>query len=231
MNDINTLNTLPYTISIEKGRLADLPRVIFNRPVEVVDTLERAETAVKELLEYDMVGFDTETRPAFQKGRVNHTALMQVATDGKCYLFRLNKIGLTEGLKSYIENPAITKIGLSLHDDFNVLSRDEVKIEPQGFMDLQNIVKHYHISDLSLQKIYAILFDKVISKHQRLTNWEADTLTVPQQNYAALDAWACLEIYRYLVSGSFDWEQSPYKKYPTPEAESSVEERKETVNG
>lgn len=218
MNDINILNSLPYTISIEKGRLAELPRVVFSRPVEVIDTLERAESAVNELLEYDMVGFDTETRPAFQKGRVNHTALLQIATDGKCYLFRLNKIGLTKGLIAFIENPSVIKIGLSLHDDFNVLSRDEVKIEPQGFKDLQNIVKDYHISDLSLQKIYAILFGKVISKHQRLTNWEADTLTVPQQNYAALDAWACLEIYRHLVAGKFDWERSPYRKYPEPES-------------
>ena len=50
-----------------------------------------------------------------------------------------------------------------------------------------------------LQKIYAIIFGKKISKAQRLSNWEAPTLSVPQQYYAALDAWACLHIYNALL--------------------------------
>jgi ribonuclease D len=57
--------------------------------------------------------------------------------------------------------------------------------------------------DISLQKIYAILFGERISKNQRLTNWEADTLTEGQQHYAAIDAWACLRIYDHLRSGAF----------------------------
>ena len=52
--------------------------------------------------------------------------------------------------------------------------------------------------EASLQKIYAILFEKKISKGQRLTNWDAEILTEPQKKYAALDAWSCLKIYNYL---------------------------------
>ena len=50
----------------------------------------------------------------------------------------------------------------------------------------------------SLQKIYALLFGKKISKAQRLTNWEADVLTARQKGYAATDAWACVRMYNYL---------------------------------
>lgn len=51
---------------------------------------------------------------------------------------------------------------------------------------------------MSLQKIYALLFGEKISKTQRLSNWEAETLTEAQQLYAATDAWACVRIYEYL---------------------------------
>ena len=59
-------------------------------------------------------------------------------------------------------------------------------------------VRAFGIQDKSLQKIYAILFGEKISKSQRLSNWEAETLTEPQKLYAATDAWACLNIYNKL---------------------------------
>ena len=55
----------------------------------------------------------------------------------------------------------------------------------------------------SLQKIYAILFDMKISKSQQLSNWDAETLTEAQTSYAAIDAWACIRIYRRLLSDAF----------------------------
>ena len=61
-----------------------------------------------------------------------------------------------------------------------------------------------------MQKIYAIVFGERISKAQRLTNWEAPRLTAAQQIYAAIDAWACLKLYRYMREGRFDPYTSPY---------------------
>ena len=81
---------------------------------------------------------------------------------------------------------------------------------PAGFVELQQLVKQYQIADMSLQKIYAILFQQKISKGQQLTNWEAPQLTEAQQQYAAIDAWACLRIYDHLQAGNFIPEQSPY---------------------
>ena len=44
----------------------------------------------------------------------------------------------------------------------------------------------------------AIVLGVRISKAQRLSNWEAATLTPKQQLYAATDAWVCTQIYERL---------------------------------
>lgn len=209
-----------YIISIPKDVLATLPVVSYPGKITLVDSAAVAHSALRVLAREKVVGFDTETRPSFQKGRVHKVALMQISTAERCFLFRLNKIGICAELKAFLENPEITKVGLSVHDDFNVLRRSEA-IDPQGFVDLQHMVKDYDITDISLQKIYAILFGERISKTQRLTNWEAETLSDAQQAYAALDAWACLKIYDYLRTGSFDKQGSPYRHLPEDPAEKS----------
>lgn len=187
-----------------------MPTLTYTGAIKIVDTPELAHAAIQELSQQQMVGFDTETRPSFRKGCVHKVALMQISTFDCCYLFRLNKIGIGNDLKEFLENPDVLKIGLSVHDDFNVLRRSG-EFSPKGFVDLQEVVKKYGIKDISLQKIYAIIFGNRISKSQRLTNWEAEHLTGAQQAYAALDAWACLKIYTYLMAGSFVAEDCPYR--------------------
>lgn len=204
-----------YTISISKEALSELPPVHFAGAITVIESAAVAHTALRALSKEKMVGFDTETRPCFRKGHVRPAALMQISTEDRCFLFRLNKIGICSELKDFLENPDIIKIGLSVHDDFNVLRR-ATPLNPQGFVELQTLVKRYDISDISLQKIYAIIFGKRISKGQRLSNWEADVLTESQQAYAALDAWACLNIYKELTGGHFDPLTSPLRHEVLP---------------
>lgn len=204
-------------ISIKKEQISCMPLTAFEGEITLIDTPEAAREAVAALEKEAMIGFDTETRPSFKKGATNKVALMQLATHTRCYLFRLNKIGIGESLSNLIENPNIIKIGLSIHDDFHVMHRSS-RVEPQGFVDLQHFVKNYCIQDISLQKIYAIIFGHKISKSQRLTNWEATQLTVSQQKYAALDAWACLRIYEYLSEGKFNPNSSPFVVTDEPHA-------------
>lgn len=211
------MNVKDYIISISKEQLAELPTMAYPAEITVVDSAAVAHAALRALSKEEIIGFDTETRPSFRKGLKHKVALMQLSTSERCFLFRLNKIGICAELKTFLENPSVTKIGLSIHDDFNVLRRS-CDVEPQGFVDLQETVKKYGISDISLQKIYAIIFGERISKSQRLSNWEADTLTKAQQDYAALDAWACLSIYKYLKEGSFNPLASPYRHLPEPES-------------
>lgn len=204
------MNTLTQTIAISKEVVAEMPVVECPVDITVVDTPEMARVALRELSRSRVVGFDTETRPSFQRGRSFNVALMQLSTDDHCYLFRLNRLGISEHLRRFLEDPDITKIGLSVHDDFAVMRRVSGELLPQGFIDLQDYVKFFHINDISLQKIYAIVYGEKISKAQRLTNWEAEQLSVPQQKYAAIDAWACLRLYRTFRNGEFHPDESPY---------------------
>ena len=55
----------------DKKSLANLPIVAFDKKIVVVNNTFDAEKAVDFLLKQDMLGFDTETRPSFQRGNVN----------------------------------------------------------------------------------------------------------------------------------------------------------------
>lgn len=205
------MNTCPQ-IWISKEELSQLPVAVYPGGIDavtIVDTPAKARAALRHLNKYDHIGFDTETRPSFQKGVVNKVALLQLSTGEHCYLFRLNRPGIFDMVRPLLENPDIIKVGVSVHDDYNALRR-RGEINPAGFLDLQDYCRTFHIIDISLQKIFAIIFGDRISKTQRLTNWEAETLNESQQIYAAIDAWACLKLYRYIREGHFDPNTSPY---------------------
>jgi ribonuclease D len=183
--------------TISKEALADLPAISFKGKIVVVDQQGQIDAACDELLHEPVIGFDTESRPAFHRGVVNRIALLQLSTPTKCYLFRLNKIRLDKAILKILENGRITKVGLSVGGDIRELETLR-RLRPKGFIDLQTLAPRYGIRELSLAKIAAIVLGRRISKAQRLSNWEAVQLTENQQLYAATDAWACLEIYKRL---------------------------------
>ena len=183
---------------IDKKIVVGLPKAVFPGRIFVVHTEAEARKAVDYLNTHVLVGVDTETRPSFRKGASNKVALLQISTYDTCFLFRLNYLGLPDFLEEFLQNDVL-KIGLSLKDDFAVLrKRNQQDPRLGNWVELQDYVPHFGIEEKSLQKIYALLFGQKISKSQRLSNWENDTLTEAQQLYAATDAWACVRIYEYL---------------------------------
>jgi ribonuclease D len=189
--------------SITKEEISELPLEFYPGSIVVVDSPASLAKAMSYLNQQTIIGIDTETKPVFTRGKKNKVALLQISTDDVCFLFRLNLIGLPAEICRFLGDPEICKVGLSLRDDFMMLRARNPELKTEGFIDLQDFAKGYGIEDSSLQKIYALLFGKKISKSQRLSNWEADSLTTGQQNYAALDAYACLKIYHTLSSGKF----------------------------
>lgn len=183
----------------DKSIINSLPLVTFPGKIIVVLNEYEAERAVEYLLTCDVLGVDTETRPAFRKGNNHKVALLQVATRKECFLFRLNHLGLPKSLLRLLSNKQVPMIGLSWHDDLMSLHRRE-QFEPGWFIDIQDIIGNLGIVDKSLQKLYANLFGEKISKRQRLTNWEAEVLTDRQKEYAAIDAWACIKLYDEIMN-------------------------------
>lgn len=191
----------------DKAVINSLPLVSFPGKITVVLNEYEAERAVDFLLSCDILGVDTETRPAFRRGQNHKVALLQVATRDQCFLFRLNHLGMPESIIKLLSNTTVPMVGLSWHDDLMSLHR-RGDFKPGWFIDIQDIIGNLGVEDKSLQKLYANLFGEKISKRQRLTNWEADVLTEKQKEYAAIDAWACINLYeeilRLMASKDFD---------------------------
>ncbi|MBO5345880.1 MAG: 3'-5' exonuclease domain-containing protein 2 [Paludibacteraceae bacterium] len=183
-----------YQSKIEKSDISTLPPCDITGEIIVIDRSEDVVAAIEDLKQCPLIGFDTETRPSFRRGESNTISLLQLATEKRAYLFRLKKIGPNQLLKDLLESNDYLKVGLSVHDDFHSLNR-WMPCRPNNFIELQRYVKAFGIEEMSLQKIYAIVFHKRISKRQQLSNWEAEELTPAQQQYAAIDAWACRNIY------------------------------------
>lgn len=182
----------------DKKAITEMPTVVF--PGRIITIISPGETqkAVDYLLSKDILGVDTETRPSFKKGDNFKVSLLQVSTRDTCFLFRLNRTGLTPAMIKLLENTDVPMIGLSWHDDLLALHK-RAKFAPGYFIDLQNIVGELGIEDLSLQKLYANLFHQKINKRQRLSNWEADVLSDKQKQYAATDAWTCINLYEEIL--------------------------------
>lgn len=183
---------------ISNDELAELPLSSFGGVIHVIEQPENIDSAVEYLSRQTILGFDTETRPAFKKGQTYPVSLLQLSTSDKAFLFRINKIGLPEGLIKILASPKILKMGVAIRDDIKILQRI-VPFKPGGFIELQEMVKNYGIENFSLKKLSAIVLGFRISKSARLTNWDAPELTEQQLIYGATDAWVSCEIYKQLL--------------------------------
>jgi len=188
---------------VGKEDLQEYPVKRFEGEVVVLESSEGVEEAVQYLSKYKFLGFDTESKPTFVKGKtnINGVALLQLSTDEKAFLFRLNKLEMTERLKMLLENPNILKIGSATHGDIPIIAKLYKKgdFHPKGFVDIQVVGKKHGIETVGLAKLTAILLGFRISKRQQLSNWEANELSDAQINYAATDAWACYKLYENFI--------------------------------
>ncbi len=193
---MTTVNNFIDKISNEQTAL--LPAVEFRGEIRIVEHERDIAAACKTLAEQPVIGFDTETRPSFRPGVTFRVSLLQLSTPTVCYLFRLNKIPLAKPILQLLEDRRILKIGADVAGDLRSL-RQIRHFHDGGFVDLQGIAPEWGIGEKSLRKLSAIVLGRRVSKAQRLSNWEAATLTDKQQLYAATDAWVCTRIYEQLL--------------------------------
>ena len=193
---MTTVNNFIDKISNEQTAL--LPAVEFRGEIRIVEHERDIAAACKTLAEQPVIGFDTETRPSFRPGVTFRVSLLQLSTPTVCYLFRLNKIPLAKPILQLLEDRRVLKIGDDVAGDLRSM-RQIRHFRDGGFVDLQGIAPEWGIGEKSLRKLSAIVLGRRVSKAQRLSNWEAATLTDKQQLYAATDAWVCTRIYEQLL--------------------------------
>ena len=187
-----------YSATISKEEIQDKPLIQFKGNIHIIDNPSQANIAISELNKQKYIGFDTETKPSFKKGKKNKVAILQLATESDAYLFRLHKYFPMDVI-DIMESKDIIKIGAAIKDDLSGLQKYH-NFNPQGFLELQDFVKQYNIENNGLKKLTAIILDSRISKGQQTSNWENEILSESQQLYASTDAWICLKIYNTLTS-------------------------------
>ncbi len=199
MNSEGMVNS-NFQKNITKEELATYELSWFKGEIVLVDNLKKFYEVFPRLLGEELLGFDTETKPSFKKGRKNSVSLLQLSTGNLACLFRINMIGFPDELIKILSDSAVIKTGVAVHDDIKFL-KGVKKFTPEGFIDLQGLVKNYGIESSGLKKLAAIVLGFRISKRQQVTDWESEQLSEAQQIYAATDAWVCHQIYRRLVNG------------------------------
>jgi len=187
----------PLKSNISNEELNELPLGMFTGKVVVVQEAARIKKILPELYDQEMLGFDTETKPVFVRGHSNKVALLQLALPEKVFLIRLQQTGMTDELAEFLESATIEKAGVAIRDDLVALKKLR-SFNPGGFIEITHLTKSVGLEAESVKKLTGLLLGFRISKSAQTSNWEAPTLTEKQIQYAATDAWVCLEIFRRL---------------------------------
>lgn len=190
---------MAYQSVIDNDSVAALPAARFGGRIVVVDTDEMVEAACRDLQQYDMIGFDTETRPSFRAGVSYKVSLLQLSTPDVCYLIRLCRVRLSNSILKILGSRRILKVGVDVGGDIRALHALR-HFRADGFVDLQTEAPRWGIEEKSLRKLSALVLGMRISKAQRLSNWEAGVLTEQQREYAATDAWVSMHILERMMA-------------------------------
>jgi len=190
--DLSTTTTEPRAISREQ--LATLPLGRYEGPILWVDDAASLSRAATDLQQERVVGFDTETRPAFRKGEFYHPSLVQVATQQQVYLFPLRLTACYPVLTALLQNPCIIKTGVALAHDLRMLN-GVFPVVPTHILDLGTIAKRHDYAQTGVRNLAGLFLDLRIPKGEKTTNWSKPELTPAQHIYAATDAWICRQLY------------------------------------
>lgn len=221
------LFVIMFQPTITNDEINLLPLASFQGEIVVVDSDDSMSRAEAILEGETLLGYDTESRPAFTKGLSYGVSLVQISLKDTALLFRIQECPLSPRIIAMLEDPRVLKIGAAIRDDIRGMQRI-ASFRPGGFIDLQTTVSRWDICEISVKKMAAIILGIKVSKAQRLSNWEAVRLTPAQQDYAAMDAWVCRKIYSTLMKTPLPDGTAPTAPIPIVMDRTTVKPRKRT---
>ena len=175
-----------------------LPIQAWEGPVVLVREEKTLADALEKLRQEPVLGFDTETRPTFTKGKTCRPALIQLATADTAYLIQLTHLPFSEDIAELLSSPRVLKVGVAIHDDMKALARIH-PFQADGVVDLAVMARARGIQAQGLRTLAANLLGFRISKSAQCSNWENHELTPQQIKYAATDAWVGRELYFHML--------------------------------
>ena len=187
---------------LDREEINNLPLEAYSGEVKLVTSKKEVDEAFVDLSKEKVLGFDTETQPAFNKGEHYNPSILQLASEKCVYIIHLNKINLIEPLKNILSNHNIIKSGVAIRQDIIELNRLS-NFTDKSFVDLGDIARKNNIPHHGLRGLAALLLGFRISKQARISNWGSPELSNKQLIYAATDAWVGLQLYSKLKELGF----------------------------
>ncbi|MCR4665914.1 MAG: 3'-5' exonuclease domain-containing protein 2 [Desulfovibrio sp.] len=204
-----------YRRRVSKDEINALPLFHYTGQVDVVRTKEDWEQALPDISSTDVLGFDTETRPTFRKGKVNAPSLVQLATATRVYLVQLSWLPFDAYLADLLANPSVIKAGVGIRFDMQSLGK-LFSFTPKALVDLGSVARLNKLSSQGLRTLAAVFFGWRISKGSQCSNWSLLELSARQIVYAATDAWISRLIYLKMKDSGFVFsrtgDKSPSRK-------------------
>jgi len=183
--------------AIHKAEINDKPLLEFTGPVTLVREDSELPAALEDLRGVDLLGFDTETRPAFRKGERYLPSLLQLACEERVWVFQIQRLANLGDLFAILADECVRKVGAATQRDLVEL-QELHPFKPGNFLDIGHMADHRGFHQTGLRALAALLLDGRISKGAQVSNWAADELNVRQITYAATDAWVSLRLYQIL---------------------------------
>ena len=182
-------------VKLSKNEINALPLIQYEGDIEILTSKDNIQAAINNLKNYDLIGFDTETKPTFVKGPLNPPSIMQLACDDKVYIFQFDNDEIFKQLSSILSNKNITKCGVSVYRDLIELMYLS-PFDPISFVDLGNVARENEIPHHGLRGLVAMFLEHRISKGSQTSDWSKISLSDSQISYAATDAWVSLELFK-----------------------------------
>lgn len=183
-----------FSYRLSREEINSFPIRAYSGPIRVIRSHPALEQAIAELSSETVLGFDTETRPAFTRGETYLPSLVQLAGHSAVYLFQLQHLRFPQSLRRVLCDPGIVKAGVAPERDVQEL-RHLGEFEPAGFVDISALARQAGIQNHGLRGLAAVLLGFRISKKTQVSNWARRDLSDEQIRYAATDAWVSRNLF------------------------------------
>ena len=108
---------------VSREEVNALPIRRYEGAVHVIAAPDELAPAMDDILQETLVGFDTETRPAFRPGESYPPSLAQVATARAVYLFQVQRADIAAAVARMLSEEHIVKAGVGMADDLKSLKK------------------------------------------------------------------------------------------------------------
>jgi ribonuclease D len=179
---------------ISREEVNALPIRRYEGPVHVIAAPNELAAAMDDILQETLVGFDTETRPAFRPGESYPPSLAQVATARAVYLFQVQRAEIAAAVARMLSEERIVKAGVGMADDLKSLKK-VVAFHEKSIADVGTLAQRHGLKQSGVRNLSGMFLGFRIPKGTKTSNWSRHKLTEQQIVYAATDAWACRELY------------------------------------